>query len=208
MLRHAAHSKWTLSGRSRFSRVRVSGKTSTWMSEHIFRAAKGEGRCLETFKEAGIRQIKGPFMDHNLNFNWNWSVRLLSQSWSYYLMKYRVKKLAVEKPNLCDRRPPCLCFFKRSLSFDFVQPVLIQNEPKKPFVFRWSVRSMTEDRSVARAAAESCGTVQNLWQAVGCNYSVSETVTLQIIYPKEQLKNQDTEINILYNVPDWTSQWE
>lgn len=65
---------------------------------------------------------------------------------------------------------------------------------------------MTEDRSVARAAAESCGTVQNLWQAVGCNYSVSETVTLQIIYPKEQLKNQDTEINILYNVPDWTSQ--
>lgn len=35
---------------------------------------------------------------------------------------------------------------------------------------------MKEDRTGARAAAESCGTVQKLGQAVRYNYSVSDSV--------------------------------
>lgn len=59
---------------------------------------------------------------------------------------------------------------------------------------------MKEDRTVASAAAESCGTVQELGQAVRCDYSVSDAVAVQIIYPEEQQKYQDRVINILYNV--------
>lgn len=44
---------------------------------------------------------------------------------------------------------------------------------------------MKEDWTVCRAAGESCGTVQKLGQAVRCNYSVSDAVALQIIYPEE-----------------------
>lgn len=59
---------------------------------------------------------------------------------------------------------------------------------------------MKEARTVACAAAESCNTVQKLGRAVRCNYSVSDIVALQIIYPDEQQKHRDKVINILYNV--------